>query len=126
MSSSPGDHGIVCSSAVEVPAHGHPPKIIVEHVGRVATGDDTMSVARMRSPSGWSEPGQTPDFDERSVVLAGLLRVHHADGSTDVRAGQTVTVPRQCWVRYETPEATEYISVCTPAFSPDLVHRDPV
>jgi mannose-6-phosphate isomerase-like protein (cupin superfamily) len=112
------------TAAVRIDAHGQPPKTIEEHVGRLATGNEDVSVAVMRSPAGWTEPGQTPDFDEHTTVLTGRLLVHHRGGTVDVPAGQTATVPRGCWVRYETLEPTEYISVCLPAFSPSLVHRD--
>ena len=80
----------------------------------------------MRSPQGWVEPGQTPEFDEYTVVLSGMLRVKSRDAQIDVRAGQAVIVPRGEWVQYSTPEAggAEYIAVCTPAFSPETVHRD--
>jgi mannose-6-phosphate isomerase-like protein (cupin superfamily) len=110
-----------------VKAAGNKPKIIEEYVGRVNTGTGDVSVARMRSPSGWVEPGQTPEFDEHTVVLRGTLRVTTREGSIDVNAGQAVTVARGEWVRYSTPgpEGAEYMAVCIPAFSPDTVHRDP-
>jgi quercetin dioxygenase-like cupin family protein len=108
-----------------VPAAGTPPKIIAEHVGRVATGEAAISIAHMRSPRGWSEPGQTPEFDEYTVVLAGTLRVESREGTLDVRAGQAVHARRGEWVRYSTPEeGAEYVAVCLPAFSPETVHRD--
>ncbi len=109
-----------------VPAAGSPPKIIAEHFGRVATGSTALSVAHMRSPAGWSEPGQTPEFDEYTVVLRGTLRVEDRDGAIDVQAGQAVHAPRGEWVRYSTPspEGAEYVAVCLPAFSPETVHRD--
>jgi mannose-6-phosphate isomerase-like protein (cupin superfamily) len=110
-----------------VQAAGNRPKLIDEYVGRVNTGDERLSVAHMRSPAGWVEPGQTPEFDEYTVVLRGLLRVTHRGGSLDVRAGQAVLVRGGEWVQYSTPEAdgAEYIAVCLPAFSPATVHRDP-
>jgi len=111
---------------VVVEAAGQPPKRIEEYVGRVRTGDAAVSVARMVSPPGWSEPAQTPEFREITVVLRGLLRVEHAGGTLDVRAGQAVVTEPGEWVRYSTPEApgAEYVAVCLPAFSPGTVHRD--
>jgi mannose-6-phosphate isomerase-like protein (cupin superfamily) len=109
-----------------VQAAGTKPKLIQEYAGRVNTGHGAVSVARMVSPSGWLEPGQRPEFEEITVVLRGLLRVEHAGGVLDVRAGQAVvTLPGE-WVRYSTPEpeGAEYIAVCLPAFSPATVHRD--
>jgi quercetin dioxygenase-like cupin family protein len=105
---------------------GNLPKRIEEFVGRVNTGTDGTSVARMTSPPGWVEPGQTPEFDEYTLVLRGTLRVETRDGVLDVRAGEAVHAARGEWVRYSTPEAAgaEYVAVCVPAFSPDTVHRD--
>jgi mannose-6-phosphate isomerase-like protein (cupin superfamily) len=114
------------SAPTVIPAAGRPPKIIEEFVGRVNTATPGVSIARMRSPSGWSEPGQTPEFTEYTIVLAGTLRVETRDGAFDVWPGQAiVTLPGE-WVRYGTPgpEGAEYIAVCLPAFSPDTVHRD--
>lgn len=112
-------------SATTVPAPGSPPKVIDEYVGRVNSQTDTVSVAHMRSPKGWSEPGQRPDFDEFTVVLRGRLHVEHEGGTMHVDAGQAVIVRRGEWVRYSTPSNdTEYFAVCAPAFSPLLVHRD--
>jgi ethanolamine utilization protein EutQ len=109
-----------------IEAAGNKPKIIEEFIGRVASGSASVSVAHMRSPSGWIEPGQTPEFDEYTVVLAGMLRVTTRGGQIDVRAGQAVIAPRGEWVRYSTPGAdgADYIAVCVPAFAPDTVHRD--
>jgi mannose-6-phosphate isomerase-like protein (cupin superfamily) len=109
-----------------VEAVGNKPKIIEEYVGRVNTGGGEVSVARMRSPAGWEEPGQTPEFDEYTVVLRGLLRVQTRDETLDVRAGQAVVTRRGEWVQYSTPgeEGAEYVAVCLPAFSPETVHRD--
>ncbi len=109
-----------------VPAAGTRPKVIQEFVGRVNTRTEAVSVARMVSPEGWAEPGQTPEFDEYTVVLRGSLRVESRAGVLDVAAGQAVLAPRGEWVRYSTPAAggAEYVAVCAPAFGPDLVHRD--
>ncbi len=108
----------------EVVAAGTKPKLIEEFVGRVSSKTPSVSVARMRSPAGWSEPGQTPEFDEYSVVLSGTLRVAHKTGALEVHAGQAVIARGGEWVQYSTPEGAEYISVCLPAFSPATVHRD--
>ena len=99
-------------------------KLIDEYVGRVNTGEDRVSVAHMRSPAGWVEPGQRPDFDEYTVVLSGRMVVEHEDGSLEVAAGQGVLTRAGEWIRYSTPEGAEYIAVCLPAFAPDTVHRD--
>lgn len=109
-----------------ITAAGSPPKKIEEYVGRVNTRDTKVSVARMQSPAGWSEPGQTPLFDEFTLVLKGLVRVEHRDGCIEIRAGQTLIVRAGEWVRYSTPEpeGAEYISVCVPAFSPAAAQRD--
>jgi mannose-6-phosphate isomerase-like protein (cupin superfamily) len=109
-----------------VQAAGNKPKIIEEYVGRVNSQTDAVSVARMRSPGGWVEPGQTPEFDEYTVVLRGMLRVTTRDGARDVRAGQAVITHRGEWVQYSTPEeeGAEYVAICLPAFSMDTVHRD--
>ena len=108
-------------------AAGNAPKLIDEYVGRVTTRTPEVSIAHMRSPAGWIEPGQQPEFDEFTLVLKGMMRVEHRKGHLDVRAGQAVIVDRGEWIRYSTPEAggAEYIAVCLPAFSPDTVHRDP-
>jgi mannose-6-phosphate isomerase-like protein (cupin superfamily) len=110
-----------------VQAAGNKPKRIEEYVGRVNSGHAALSVARMVSPGGWQEPGQRPDFDEVTLVLRGVLRVEHAGGVLDVRAGQAVVTGAGEWVRYSTPDAegAEYVAVCLPAFSPATVHRDP-
>ena len=113
-------------SPLVIPAAGTPPKIIEEYVGRVRSGEAAVSIARMKSPSGWSEPGQTPEFDEYTVVLRGMLRVTTKSEVLDVQAGQAVIAARGEWVQYSTPEpeGAEYIAICLPAFSPDTVHRD--
>ena len=105
---------------------GNLPKRIEEYVGRVNTSTDGISIAHMRSPEGWEEPGQTPEFDEYTVVLNGMLRVKSREGVLDVRGGQAVIVRAGEWVQYSTPgaEGAEYIAVCLPAFSPETVHRD--
>jgi len=109
-----------------VAAAGSKPKRIEEYAGHVNTGHATVSVARMLSPQGWVEPGQRPAFEEITVVLRGTLRVEHEGGALDVRAGQAVITAPGEWVRYSTPAqgGAEYIAVCTPAFSPETVHRD--
>jgi quercetin dioxygenase-like cupin family protein len=112
------------SSPTRIEAAGNKPKLIDEFVGRVNSGDGAVSIARMRSPAGWHEPGQRPEFDEFTVVLKGTLRVEHEGGVTDVAAGQAIHTQPGEWVRYSTPEEAEYIAVCVPAFSPATVHRD--
>lgn len=109
-----------------IKAQGNMPKIIEEFIGRVNTGTLDVSVARMKSPAGWVEPGQTPEFDEYTVVLKGLLRVATRDGVVQVKAGESILVEKGEWVQYSSPEeeGAEYIAVCIPAFSPELVHRD--
>lgn len=108
-----------------VEAAGNKPKIIRELVGRVNTKTSQASVARMSSPAGWVEPGQTPEFDEYTVVLSGSLTVETKAKTFTVQAGQAVITPKGEWVRYSTPDGPcEYVAVCVPAFSPDTVHRD--
>ena len=109
-----------------ITAAGSKPKIIEEFIGHVNSGTPTLSVAHMNSPAGWLEPGQTPEFDEYTIVLRGTLRVAHRDGDLDVHAGQAVITHKGEWVQYSSPfeEGAEYIAVCMPAFSPDTVHRD--
>ena len=106
-------------------AAGTPPKLIDEHIGRIATGDLDASLAVMHSPAGWTEPAQTPEFTEHTVVLSGELRLHFDERTVCVSAGESVTCPAGVRVRYETPVAAEYVSLCLPAFAPDLVHREP-
>ena len=103
---------------------GNKPKQIEEYAGLVNSGHDSISVARMRSPAGWQEPGQRPDFEEITVVLSGSVRVEYEGGELVVNAGQAVVASRGEWVRYSTPAGAEYVAVCLPAFSPDTVHRD--
>ncbi len=113
-------------SPTRVEAAGRPPKRIDEYVGRVNSEDDHVSVAHMRSPSGWIEPGQRPEFEEITLVLKGTLKVEHEEGVLEVRAGQAVVVRPGEWVRYSTPgsEGAEYVAVCLPAFSLEAAHRD--
>jgi ethanolamine utilization protein EutQ (cupin superfamily) len=113
------------ATPTRIEAAGTKPKLIDEYVGRVNSGEGRASVAHMRSPAGWVEPGQTPAFDEFTVVLAGALHVEHRGGTLEVRAGQAVVTHAGEWVRYSTPAGAEYIAVCLPAFAPDTVHRDP-
>ena len=114
------------SQPTRITAAGNKPKLIDEYIGRVNSKTSTASVAHMRSPDGWVEPGQTPEFEEFTVVLKGMLRVTHKGGSLDVHAGQAVITHKGEWVQYSTPqeEGAEYIAVCLPAFSPETVHRD--
>ncbi|MFT4571891.1 MAG: mannose-6-phosphate isomerase-like protein (cupin superfamily) [Hyphomicrobiaceae bacterium] len=109
-----------------IPAPGNPPKVIDEYVGRVNSEDSRASIAHMRSPAGWAEPGQRPEFSEYTVVLRGSLNVEHEGGTMTVGAGQAVVAEAGEWVRYSSPGAdgAEYIAVCIPAFSPAGVHRD--
>lgn len=112
---------------VKIAAHGSPPKQIEEFVGRLSSATASASLARMKSPAGWAEPGQTPEFDELTLVLRGVVLVESSAGRERVTAGQAVIASAGSWVRYSTPEpeGAEYIAVCLPAFSPALVHRDP-
>lgn len=109
-----------------IKAAGNKPKRIEEFAGRVNSSQSDISVARMISPQGWVEPGQTPEFQEVTLVLRGTLRVEHTTGIIDVRAGQAIVTAPGEWVRYSTPEegGAEYVAVCTPAFAMDTVHRD--
>lgn len=109
-----------------IQAAGNKPKIIEEFIGQVNSGTKELSIARMKSPSGWIEPGQTPEFDEYTVVLRGVLHVTSRSGTVEVAAGQVIIAHRGEWVQYSTPglEGAEYIAVCLPAFSPHTVHRD--
>ena len=107
-----------------IEAPGNIPKIIKEFVGCVNTGTQGVSIAKMESPAGWTEPGQTPEFDEYTVVLKGTLTVETKEKTFEVKAGQAITIEKGEWVRYSTPGGAEYIAVCIPAFTPDTVHRD--
>jgi ethanolamine utilization protein EutQ len=115
------------SQPTRIQSAGNKPKLIDEYIGRVNSQTTSTSIAHMRSPSGWVEPGQTPAFDEFTVVLKGTLRVEHKSGSLDVKAGQAIIAHAGEWIRYSTPheDGAEYIAVCLPAFSMDTVHRDP-
>ena len=117
---------ILVPSPTRIEAPGHPPKTIEEYIGRVNSGTKDVSIARMVSPCGWSEPAQIPEFDEYTVVLRGQLRVETREAVYDVAAGQAIIVTRGEWVRYNSPAdgRAEYIAVCLPAFSPDTVHRE--
>jgi ethanolamine utilization protein EutQ len=114
------------SQPARITAAGNKPKLIDEYIGRVNTKTSAASVAHMRSPAGWIEPGQTPEFDEFTVVLKGTLQVEHKSGTLDVSAGQAVVAHAGEWVRYSTSNegGAEYIAVCVPAFSMETVHRD--
>jgi len=109
-----------------VASAGNKPKLIDEYVGRVRSGTDAVSIAHMRSPAGWTEPHQRPEFDEYTLVLAGCVRVEHESGTLDVSAGQAVIVEAGERVRYSTPGecGAEYVAVCLPAFSPDRARRE--
>jgi len=110
-----------------IQAAGNKPKLIDEFVGLVNSKTSQISIARMQSPSGWLEPGQTPEFDEYTIVLRGMLRVETKSGVIEVSAGQAIITPKGEWIRYSTPgpEGAEYLAICLPAFSPSTVHRDP-
>jgi len=116
----------VIDQPTRIQAAGNKPKLIDEYVGVVNSGTTEISVARMQSPSGWQEPGQTPEFDEYTVVLRGMLRVETREGVQDIHAGQAVITHRGEWIRYSTPgpDGADYLAVCLPAFSPATVHRD--
>jgi len=116
----------IIENPTRIQSAGNMPKTIEEFVGRVNSDSSDVSIARMKSPPGWREPGQTPEFDEYTVVLRGFLHVQLRDRELDVNEGQGILVERGEWVRYSTPgpEGAEYIAVCIPAFSPDMVHRD--
>ena len=109
-----------------IQAAGTKPKLIDEYIGRVNTKTTSVSVAHMRSPQGWEEPGQAPEFDEFTLVLKGTVRVGYKGGEMDVTAGQAVVAHAGEWVRYSTPfnDGAEYIAICLPAFSMETVHRD--
>jgi ethanolamine utilization protein EutQ len=114
------------SQPTRVSAAGNKPKLIDEYIGRINSKHDALSIAHMRSPQGWIEPGQTPQFDEFTIVLRGLLHVKSNAGELDIQAGQAVVAHAGEWIQYSTPQAdgAEYIAVCLPAFSMETVHRD--
>lgn len=110
------------SAPTLIPVPGN--KVVEEFTGRVNTGETQASIARMKSPAGWSEPGQRPEFDEYTVVLSGALRVEYEGGELEVKSGQAIIARKGEWVRYSTPFGAEYVAICIPAFSVDTVHRD--
>lgn len=114
------------SAPVRIPAAGNAPKLIDEYAGHASSGDANISIAHMRSPSGWEEPAQRPEFHEYTIVLKGMLRVEHDGGTIDVNAGQGILCEPGERVRYSTPgpDGAEYIAVCLPAFTPNTVHRE--
>ena len=114
------------SQPTRIQSAGNKPKLIDEYIGRVNSKTSPASLAHMRSPAGWQEPGQTPEFDEYTIVLRGMLQVEYQGGNLDVRAGQAVIAHKGEWIRYSTPEAdgAEYIAVCVPAFAMEPAHRD--
>jgi len=115
---------ILIKSPTPISCVGTKPKLIEEFIGRVNSKDASISIARMTSPPGWTEPGQTPDFDEYTLVLSGVLRVTHKSGHIDVPANQAVHCKPGEWIQYSTPQGATYVAVCLPAFSPETVHRD--
>ncbi len=108
-----------------IEAAGNKPKLIREFFGRINSSESRLSLARMSSPAGWFEPGQRPDFDEYTLVLSGKMVVETEAGPIELGPDQAILTRAGEWIRYSTPEATEYIALCLPAFSPDTVHRDP-
>ncbi|MBL1213962.1 MAG: cupin domain-containing protein [Ignavibacteriae bacterium] len=117
---------IIINKPSVIEAAGNKPKIIEEYIGRVNSKTSSLSIAKMTSPEGWTEPGQKPEFDEYTVVLKGKINVKVEDKNYEVKAGQAIITKAGEWVQYSTPEpgGAEYIAVCLPAFSPDTVHRD--
>lgn len=113
-------------SPIVIAAAGNKPKIIQEFIGKVNSKTGDVSIARMISPGGWVEPGQTPDFDEYTIVLKGMLQIKTKDGLIEIHAGQAIITNKGEWIQYSTPgqDGAEYIAVCLPAFSPDTAHRD--
>ena len=116
----------IIKSPTKIEAAGNKPKIIKEFIGKVNSSTDQISIAKMQSPPGWKEPGQTPEFDEYTVVLKGMLRVETKEKAFDIHADEAIITHKGEWIRYSTPseEGAEYIAVCLPAFSPETVHRD--
>jgi mannose-6-phosphate isomerase-like protein (cupin superfamily) len=117
---------VLIERPIAIQCAGTKPKVIEEYVGRANTSEARLSIAHMKSPGGWNEPGQRPEFDEFTLVLSGTLVVEHESGRLEVRAGNCVHTRSGEWIRYSTPtdEGAEYLAVCLPAFSPDTVHRD--
>ena len=115
----------IIKSPTKIEAAGNKPKLIEEFVGRVNSSHENISIAKMQSPAGWEEPGQTPEFDEFTMVLKGTLKVETKDQVFEVNAGQAIITHKGEWIKYSTPiEDTEYFAICLPAFSPKTVHRD--
>ncbi|MCW8811573.1 MAG: cupin [Ignavibacteriaceae bacterium] len=115
----------IIKSPTKIEAAGNKPKLIEEFIGKVNSSNKQISIAKMKSPEGWEEPGQTPEFDEYTIVLKGMLRVETKTGTLDIKAGQAIITNKGEWIKYSTPnEGAEYIAVCLPAFSPETVHRD--
>lgn len=114
----------IISAPRVIPAAGSPPKNISEFFGRMITGTEEVSIAMMKSPPGWSEPGQVPDFDEYTIVLSGTLVVTTKMEEISISDGQAIMAPAGDWVKYSSPDGADYLAICLPAFSPDLVHRD--
>jgi mannose-6-phosphate isomerase-like protein (cupin superfamily) len=113
-------------SPTRIQAAGTKPKQIEEHIGRINSGHDSVSVAHMVSPEGWVEPGQRPEFEEITVILHGRVKLEYEGGALEASAGQSIVSAPGEWIRYSTPfpGGAEYIAICLPAFSPDIVHRD--
>jgi len=116
----------IIKNPTKIEAAGNKPKIIEEFIGRVNSSTEQISVAKMKSPPGWVEPGQTPEFDEYTIVLKGMLRIETKEKTYDIKAGEAIITHKGEWIRYSSPESggAEYIAICYPAFSPDTVHRD--
>jgi ethanolamine utilization protein EutQ (cupin superfamily) len=115
----------IIKNPTKIEAAGNKPKIIEEFIGRVNSSNQQISIAKMQSPQGWEEPGQTPEFDEYTIVLKGMLRVETKGKTFNIKAGEAIITHKGEWIKYSTPnEATEYIAICLPAFSADKVHRD--
>jgi ethanolamine utilization protein EutQ (cupin superfamily) len=115
----------IIKSPTKIEAAGNKPKLIEEFIGRVNSSHENISLAKMTSPARWEEPGQTPEFDEYTIVLKGMLRVETKTGTFEIKAGEAIITHKGEWIKYSTPnEGTEYIAVCLPAFSPETVHRD--
>ncbi len=116
----------IIKSPTTIPAQGSRPKVIEEFIGRLSSQTTGISIAHMNSPEGWEEPGQTPEFDEYTIVLRGTLKIETKDGTYEANEGQAVIASKHEWIRYSTPRkgGAEYIAVCLPAFSPHTVHRN--